>query len=443
MAEYGSSAVKNRVRPGGDLGSNQYFYTTDTKTGEITVNRYEGALLGGTKIGTIPQGGNFNVESKSNGDPVANTAEILYWADKSNVGKTRSSALKIARREWDGKTMPPPNTAIYGENAINRAYGSTNSNGGTESYTTPENLAASQQPTINQKLPRTGHIHQPRKSFKGPSGPLVYPIPLRTSGQDYLKMDMMEYAPKKMEFSEGNLSGFGRREHNRKIIGTVCLPIAGGIQDSNSVSWGDDRMDPLAAAAAQVALGGIMKGLGEAGSKAQDIADAVTAGKGQVRTALGTAIAGQVTGGGTQLLQRTTGQVINPNMELLFKDPSLRPFNFTWKLAPRSAQEAKTVIAIIRFFKQGMAPGRSESNLFLKSPHTFKLTYKHRNNDHKYLNKFKECALTSFTTQYAPDGNYATYEDGVMTAYQITMGFKELEPVFSNDYGDGFDEIGY
>ena len=30
-----------------------------------------------------------------------------------------------------------------------------------------------------------------------------------------------------------------------------------------------------------------------------------------------------------------------------------------------------------------------------------------------------------------------------MTAYQITMGFKELEPVFSNDYGDGFDEIGY
>ena len=52
-------------------------------------------------------------------------------------GAGRSSALKIARREWDGKTMPPPNTAIYGENAINRAYGSTNSNGGTESYTTP------------------------------------------------------------------------------------------------------------------------------------------------------------------------------------------------------------------------------------------------------------------------------------------------------------------
>ncbi|MED5270202.1 MAG: hypothetical protein VYE26_02065, partial [Pseudomonadota bacterium] len=33
-----------------------------------------------------------------------------------------------------------------------------------------------------------------------------------------------------------------------------------------------------------------------------------------------------------------------------------------------------------------------------------------------------------------PDGNYATYEDGVMTAYEMTMQFKELEPVFNDDY---------
>ena len=34
-----------------------------------------------------------------------------------------------------------------------------------------------------------------------------------------------------------------------------------------------------------------------------------------------------------------------------------------------------TVIKIIRFFKQGMAPIRSKSRLFLKSPHTFRLAY--------------------------------------------------------------------
>ena len=29
MAEYGSRLTKNRVKPGGDLGNKQYFYTTD------------------------------------------------------------------------------------------------------------------------------------------------------------------------------------------------------------------------------------------------------------------------------------------------------------------------------------------------------------------------------------------------------------------------------
>jgi hypothetical protein len=66
----------------------------------------------------------------------------------------------------------------------------------------------------------------------------------------------------------------------------------------------------------------------------------------------------------------------------------------------------------------------------------------HKGNPHKYLNKFKECAMTTLTTQYTPDGNYATFETGHMVAYSITMGLQELEPVFSSDYGSN-NEIGY
>ena len=89
-----------------------------------------------------------------------------------------------------------------------------------------------------------------------------------------------------------------------------------------------------------------------------------------------------------------------------------------------------------------MAVKVSGSDLFLKSPNTWKITYKHRGQDHKYLNKFKECAMTTLTTQYTPDGNYATFETGHMVAYSITMGLQELEPVFSSDYGSN-NEIGY
>ena len=89
-----------------------------------------------------------------------------------------------------------------------------------------------------------------------------------------------------------------------------------------------------------------------------------------------------------------------------------------------------------------MAPQTEGAILFLMSPWTWQLTYMHRGREHKYLNKFKECAMNSLTTQYTPDGNYATFESGHMTAYSITMSFTELEPVFSSDY-DSKDEIGY
>ena len=52
--------------------------------------------------------------------------------------------------------------------------------------------------------------------------------------------------------------------------------------------------------------------------------------------------------------------------------------------------------------------------------------------------------MTSFTANFTPDDNYATFEDGVMTSYDITMAFSELEPIFSNDYDEfAANEIGY
>jgi hypothetical protein len=39
---------------------------------------------------------------------------------------------------------------------------------------------------------------------------------------------------------------------------------------------------------------------------------------------------------GAKLLSRTEGAILNPNLELLFEAPTLRPFTFTFKLASRS-----------------------------------------------------------------------------------------------------------
>jgi hypothetical protein len=286
-----------------------------------------------------------------------------------------------------------------------------------------------------------------RDKFPGAAGtdPLKYPLTLKSEHQDVIKFKMVKYEPKK--FSPETL-GFSERSAIRNIIGTVVLPIPAGISDANSVAWSDDRMNALEASAAAVALGFITEG-GEGGATAlEKVIGGVSNASEEVKKALAAAFTSSATGTSTAgILGRTTGAIINPNLELLFNAPSLRPFNFTFKLSARSKREAEAIRSIIRFFKQGMSPIRTESNLFLKAPHTFQLEYLHRGASHKYLNKFKECALQSFSVDYTPEGQYATFTDGAMVSYQITMQFSELEPVFNDDYGaldnNADTEIGY
>ena len=274
----------------------------------------------------------------------------------------------------------------------------------------------------------------------------IFPETLRVSGnnQDFLKIDMMKYQPNEIKVQD---LGFSDREMNRKSIGTVVLPIPGGIKDQQQVSWASDSMDATAIALSDIALTTITEGVGAGIGAAEGAVGRAGSNISDIKKALSANIAGAAAGA-NRLLTRQTGAIMNPNMELLFDSPQMRTFTFSFLLSPRSKKEAGDIVKIIRFFKQGMAPIRSKSRLFLRSPHTFRLAYKYRertpslgaekNNpatDHKFLNKFKECAMNGFGVDYTPNGQYSTYEDGSMTAYQITMNFQEIAPIYNDDYG--------
>lgn len=274
-----------------------------------------------------------------------------------------------------------------------------------------------------------------RNSF----GHYVFPENIRQGGgkgQDFIKFDMMKYTPRQFAKKQNTLEERERLgEGNRKSIGSVILPIPAGIGDQQNVGWQQDEMDPLQIAAAETLLAS-MDNLPQGGETAVQKIESAFRDLPEISTALKTILAGGAVSAGN-LLTRTTGAIVNPNMELLFQNPTLRSFSFSFLLSPRNEKEAKEVVRIIRFFKQGMAPIRSQSRLFLKSPHTFQLRYRNSNGtQHDYLNNFKECALESFTTQYTPHGQYATFKDGVMTSYQIQLGLRELTPVYNDDYGN-------
>jgi hypothetical protein len=277
---------------------------------------------------------------------------------------------------------------------------------------------------------------------------LRYPIDLDTK-QDCVTFTMLEYRPRKLSptgILEGNAFE-GRSTATDKQRGkTVTLPIQPGISDSNTVQWGPEEMNAINAIMAATAMGSITDGAVGAEASINSITKLIGDNKAEVKAAVAAYFSEQAskTKG---LLTRTTGAIINPNMELLFQGPNLRSFNFTFSLSAREPDEAKRIRNIIRFFKQGMSVKRATTGLFLKTPHTFEIKYLQGGNEHPWINKIKECALTSFNVNYTPAGNYATFYDGSMTQYDLSMQFSELEPVYDDDYktkSTTFEsEIGY
>ena len=291
--------------------------------------------------------------------------------------------------------------------------------------------------------PESGNVREGTKTGPNSFGNFVYPEGIRNSKQDVIKFTMLEYKPS----GTGATQSAGQSDRktkngipvDRTILGSVVLPIPNNISDTNSMDWGSDDMNALEAALAAAAFTGITEGIGKGISSFGDSMKAFlgddTSGK-----ALGaTFAAGAVGGDGAKLLSRAEGAVVNPNLELLFNGPQLRPFNFTFKLAAREKKESEQIIKILNFFKRGSSAIKTESNLFLKAPHTFSIQYLHMGQggkDHPFIGRIKECALQSITTSYTPEGQYATFSDGVMVSYQITMQFSELEPIFNDDYNE-------
>ena len=265
-------------------------------------------------------------------------------------------------------------------------------------------------------------------------GDFRYPIDMDPN-QDVMKFTMLKYETK--DLMTGGTFGFGNRdrvgpEGGARATGTVVLPIQSGIKDQNGADWGDNKMNAVEAAKASVALG--LLGDEAEADAIKKVADAVGSNSPAAKEGFKQIFAAKASGV-TGLIKRTKGAAINPNLELLFNEPTLRPFSFSFKLSARSKKEAESIVKIIRFFKQGMAPIRTESNLFLLAPHTFQIHYLLRGaGEHPFIGKMKECALLNMTTDYTPENNYSTLKDGVMTSYTITMEFKELEPIFNDDY---------
>ena len=262
----------------------------------------------------------------------------------------------------------------------------------------------------------------------------------------------------KPEFNASFTDANTRMKNNVKSKYNIELPIPQELNDSNQVTWGDDRVNAIELAGLAIAQKFMEDGPADAIQKSQQAIRAMVSGMefndigSQTTNAIRAAISGAAIGAlgsnvnAKSVIARSTGQILNSNLELLFQGVNLRSFPYSITFSPRSIDEAKVVKAIIRSLKQSMAPKAGEYNgsaqgIFLKSPDLFQLEYLKDGAPHPFLNKFKLAALTGMAVNYTNSGTYTSYEDGTPVNLRMDLTFKEINPIYFEDYlpGNGGD----
>jgi len=297
-----------------------------------------------------------------------------------------------------------------------------------------------------------------------------YPNKMLTGSTDYLKIKVVEYIPLdhgKKGGENKNAGGEGKktttgsqrtlmgqlskgfsmetissRVKNQSPLAQIILPIPQSITDSNGTKWNDSTLNPLEAlgysAGSSIMRGNIegAKGIKNFGTIDQPTKDAV----------LSSLAAAAVGKSASEMISRSTGQVMNPNLEVVFDGVQTRSFGFTFAFSPRNMSEANQVKQIIRTFKKhSAAKGSSGNGFFISSPDIFIFEYMKGGSAHPFLNIFKPMVVNSISMDYTGNGTYSTFHDGTPTLMKMTLNLQELNPIYAEHYdsGEGTRGVGF
>jgi len=336
----------------------------------------------------------------------------------------RGSRNKTFYEKWDGKKWVKIDKAEYDKLKKTKAAPVKEKPTSPSAETKPSNPTPAVPPPPPRNPPKKEEFEQ-----------LRYPKEVIGAGQDFIQFRIHTY-------KRGGVITRDDKTLTDKSVGTIILPIPSQIGDNNTANFGAGNMNFAEEKIFGAAESGISGDLMGMATQALDLAGEVF-GSGLAKKYF-TSQAVQSLGSNIsleQILARTTGSIINPNMELLFSGPGLRQFKFTFKFTPRYDKESLEVKKIIKAFKRNMAPKGASGN-FLSTPNIFQINYMKGGDEHPFLNKFKLCALTNMSVNYTGDGVHATYYDGTPISMQMDLSFSELTPIYNEDYDDYGSDTG-
>ena len=152
--------------------------------------------------------------------------------------------------------------------------------------------------------------------------------------------------------------------------------------------------------------------------------------------------------GNEELFEMNEGFIMTNRMELAFKGLHKRGFQYTFKMIPKSEEEANEIKNIVDAFKINMLPeGMSVDDKSgftgkrLKIPNTFDIKYMYVGKENEYLHKISTCVLESMSLSYGGD-RFKAFDGNSRGAPPVettmTLNFKEMELITKQRAQEGF-----
>jgi len=205
----------------------------------------------------------------------------------------------------------------------------------------------------------------------------------------------------------------------------------------------------------QLSLGGsgVGKALGagsavlddiKAGNYTEAAASLASAAAGAAASNIATKLGGDA---GRFAFTAATGKVLNPMLEMIYKSPNFRTFQFDFTFYPRDEKEAYEVQQIIEKFTFHQAPEITPENIFLIPPSEFDIRFYYGSAQNPNIPQIATCILTTIDVNYAPNG-FSTYEvpgdsapnigrTGMPVAINLTLQFQEVTYLTKADFRSG------
>jgi len=142
---------------------------------------------------------------------------------------------------------------------------------------------------------------------------------------------------------------------------------------------------------------------------------------------------------------KRAGVAVNPRNEAFYSSPSQRTFQFEFDFWPRNPKEADAVKDIITIFKYNSSPGfadKTQQSVFAV-PNYWKIRYMYNNGENPSLNKIGACFCTDVQVDYAPDGQFTTFDGavteggGVPVHTKLTVSMLEDRIITKRDIEEG------